>query len=124
MLPAMKRTSTKTKTGRPARTDKPQKLNLAVSLAAKRRAAGIAKSQGTSISSLFERLLGDAPDEPQIAYVVQMPLSLFKRAEKAARFDRQPLNEYIVRGIVSDLENFEESDENPGELTIPYLRKS
>jgi len=50
------------KTGRPARTDSPQKLNLNIGIAAKRKLAALAAQQGSTLSAVMERLINAEPE--------------------------------------------------------------
>lgn len=59
---ATKATKTKT-TGRPVRTDNPQKLTLRVALKTKRRAFLLATARRCSIGRLVEDLIDACPEE-------------------------------------------------------------
>lgn len=51
------------------------------------------------------------PEEVYITYPVTLPLSMFRKAENAARHDGQTFNDYIIAGIRSDLESFSDSED-------------
>lgn len=53
------------------------------------------------------------PEEVYITYPVTLPLSIFRKAEEAAKHDGQTFNEYILSGIQSDLDSFSEDDFKP-----------
>ena len=101
------------KTGRPARTDSPQKLNLNIGIAAKRKLAALAAQQGSTLSAVMERLIDAEPGPKEsgavaFTYPITLPLSMFRRAEAAAKYNGQTFNDYLVESIRIDLKSFEE----------------
>lgn len=86
------------KTGRPARTDSPQPINLNLGTAAKRKLRALAALHGISMSSYLERLL-DAEPEPngQVEFADALKLLMGKPGMSRAR---KPTKEEILSELI------------------------